>query len=127
MGSGGGIFGNLFGGGGGILSGTFHAGGIVGAPVPQRLVPAFAFVGAPRLHGGGMAGLRPDEVPAILQRGEMVLSRSQLAAMGSARETRPPVNVVMNISTPDANSFRYAQGQIAADAARAMERARRNL
>ncbi|HHY48494.1 MAG TPA: phage tail tape measure protein, partial [Alphaproteobacteria bacterium] len=77
--------------------------------------------------GGGMAGLRPDEVPAILQRGEMVLSRSQLAAMGSARDTRPPVNVVMNISTPDANSFRYAQGQIAADAARAMERARRNL
>ncbi|WP_186395565.1 phage tail tape measure C-terminal domain-containing protein [Stappia sp. TSB10GB4] len=127
MGSGGGLFGNLFGGGGGILSGIFHAGGIVGAPAPQRLVPAFAFAGAPRLHGGGMAGLRPDEVPAILQRGEMVLSRSQLAAMGSARETRPPVNVVMNISTPDANSFRYAQGQIAADAARAMERARRNL
>lgn len=127
MGGGGGIFGNLFGGGGGILSGVFHSGGIVGAPAPQRLVPALAFTGAPRLHGGGMAGLRPDEVPAILQRGEMVLSRSQLAAMGSARETRPPVNVVMNISTPDANSFRYAQGQIAADAARAMERARRNL
>ena len=124
---GGAIFGNLFGGGGGILSGVFHSGGIVGAPAPQRLVPALAFAGAPRLHGGGMAGLRPDEVPAILQRGEMVLSRSQLAAMGSARETRPPVNVVMNISTPDANSFRYAQGQIAADAARAMERARRNL
>ena len=74
-----------------------------------------------------MTGLRPDEVPAILQRGEMVLSRSQLAAMGAARDTRPPVNVVMNISTPDANSFRYAQGQIAADAARAMDRARRNL
>ncbi|MGY6570121.1 MAG: phage tail tape measure C-terminal domain-containing protein [Salinarimonas sp.] len=135
MGGGGGIFGSLFGGGGGILSGIFHAGGIVGAPAPQRLVPALAYAGAPRLHGGGMvggmvrgmAGLRPDEVPAILQRGEMVLSRSQIAAMGSARETRPPVNVVMNISTPDANSFRYAQGQIAADAARAMERARRNL
>lgn len=127
MGGGGGIFGNLFGGGGGILSGIFHAGGIVGAPAPQRLVPALAFAGAPRLHGGGMAGLRPDEVPAILQRGEMVLSRSQLAAMGSGPDTRLPVNVVMNISTPDANSFRYAQGQIAADAARAMERARRNL
>ncbi|MFN3752375.1 MAG: phage tail tape measure C-terminal domain-containing protein [Thiobacillus sp.] len=126
MGGSGGIFGNLFG-GGGILSGIFHAGGIVGAPGPQRLVPALAFAGAPRLHAGGMAGLRPDEVPAILQRGEMVLSRAQLAAMGSARESRPPVNVVMNISTPDAGSFRYAQGQIAADAARAMERARRNL
>ena len=126
MGGSGGIFGNLFG-GGGILSGIFHAGGIVGAPAPQRHVPALAFAGAPRLHGGGMAGLRPDEVPAILQQGEMVLSRSQLSAMDSARDTRSPVNVVMNISTPDANSFRYAQGQIAADAARAMERARRNL
>ena len=50
-----------------------------------------------------------------------------VVSIGAARETRPPVNVVMNISTPDAGSFRYAQGQIAADAARAMERARRNL
>jgi hypothetical protein len=124
---GGGLFGGLFGGGGGILSGIFHAGGMVGAPAPQRLVPAYAFAGAPRMHRGGMAALRPDEVPAILQRGEMVLSRAQLAAMGSARDTRPPVSVVMNIATPDANSFRYAQGQIAADAARAIERARRNL
>ncbi|MCW5716280.1 MAG: tape measure protein [Bauldia sp.] len=127
MGGGGGIFGSLFGGGGGILSGIFHAGGIVGAPGPLRLVPAHAFAGAPRHHDGGVAGLRPDEVPAILQRGEMVLSRAQIAAMGRAREERPPVSVVMNISTPDANSFRYAQGQIAADVARAIERARRNL
>ncbi|TGY90652.1 phage tail tape measure protein [Marinicauda algicola] len=124
---GGGLLGGLFGSGGGILSGIFHAGGMVGAPAPQRLVPAYAFAEAPRMHRGGMAGLRPDEVPAILQRGEMVLSRAQVAAMGSARDTRPPVSVVMNISTPDANSFRYAQGQIAADAARAIERARRNL
>lgn len=123
----GGLLGGLFGSGGGILSGIFHAGGMVGAPAPQRLVPAYALTGAARMHEGGMAGLRPDEVPAILQRGEMVLSRSQVAAMGSARDNRPPVSVVMNISTPDANSFRYAQGQIAADAARAIERARRNL
>jgi hypothetical protein len=27
-----------------------------------------------RYHGGGIAGLRPDEVPAILQRGEEVLT-----------------------------------------------------
>ncbi|MEX6725160.1 phage tail tape measure C-terminal domain-containing protein [Parapedomonas caeni] len=126
-GGGGGLLGGLFGGGGGLFAGIFHQGGVAGGPAQQRLVPAFAFVGAPRFHDGGLAGLRADEVPAILQRGEMVLSRAQLAAIGAARETRPPVNVVMNISTPDAGSFRYAQGQIAADAARAMERARRNL
>ena len=123
----GGLLGGLFGGGGGLFAGIFHQGGVAGGPAQQRLVPAFAFAGAPRFHDGGLAGLRADEVPAILQRGEMVLSRAQLAAIGAARETRPPVNVVMNISTPDAGSFRYAQGQIAADAARAMERARRNL
>lgn len=123
----GGLLGGLFGGGGGLFAGIFHQGGVAGGPAQQRLVPALAFAGAPRFHDGGVAGLRADEVPAILQRGEMVLSRAQLAAIGAARETRPPVNVVMNISTPDAGSFRYAQGQIAADAARAMERARRNL
>ena len=129
MGTSGGLFGGLFGGGGeaGMLSGIFHAGGLAGSPAPQRLVPALAFAGAPRLHTGGMAGLRPDEVPAILQRGEMVLSRAQVAAAGSARDTRPPVTVVMNITTPDTGSFRQSQGQIAADAARAIERARRNL
>ncbi|MCV0351596.1 MAG: hypothetical protein K5863_16080 [Nitratireductor sp.] len=126
-GSGGGLLGDLFGGGGGLFAGIFHQGGVAGGPAQQRLVPALAFAGAPRFHDGGLAGLRADEVPAILQRGEMVLSRAQLAAIGAARETRPPVNVVMNISTPDTGSFRYAQGQIAADAARAMERARRNL
>jgi hypothetical protein len=125
---GGGASGSLFGGGGaGLLAGIFHQGGVVGAPAPHHLVPALAFAGAPRLHDGGMPGLRADEVPAILQRGEMVLSRAQVAAMGTARDTRPPVNVVMNITTPDAGSFRQSQGQIAADAARAMQRARRNL
>ena len=113
--------------GGGLLASVFHQGGLVGGPAPQHLVPALAFTGAPRLHDGGMAGLRADEVPAILQRGEMVLSRTQVAAMGSARDTQRPVNVVMNITTPDAGSFRQSQGQIAADAARAMQRARRNF
>jgi hypothetical protein len=32
-----------------------------------------------------------------------------------------------NITTPDTNGFRQSQGQIAADAARAIERAQRNL
>lgn len=35
---------------------------------------------APRYHSGGIAGLKPDEVPAILQTGERVLSRRQTAA-----------------------------------------------
>jgi hypothetical protein len=31
------------------------------------------------MHSGGWAGLRPDEVPAILQRGERVLSRAEVS------------------------------------------------
>jgi len=93
----------------------------------ERLVPALAFADAPRLHDSGMAGLRANEVPAILQCGEMVLSRAQVAAMGSARDTQRPVSVAMNVTTPGAGSFRQSQGQIAADAARAMQRARRNF
>ena len=74
-----GALGGIFG-GGSVLAGIFHSGGVVGAAGPTRAVPAMAFAGAPRMHSGGWAGLRPDEVPAILQRGERVLSRREVAA-----------------------------------------------
>ncbi len=112
--------------------GIYHAGGMVGAdPSSTRWLPAGLLAGAPRYHGGGWAGLAPDEVLAILQRGEAVLSRREVGALrqgqdGRGRDARP-VTVVMNIATPDAASFRLSQGQLATDAARAMERARRNL
>lgn len=65
----------------------FHSGGRVGDPGPMRDVSPLAFVGAQRMHSGGLAGmgLRPDEVPAILQRGERVLSRAQVAAGGGGQ------------------------------------------
>ena len=131
----GGAFGGATGaaGGGGLLAGVFHDGGVVGVagPGPARMMPAAALAMAPRMHAGGMAGLRPDEVPAILQRGEMVLSRAQLRAMGrEERDNRAgqdrPVQVMFNITTPDADSFRRSQGQIMAEARRAMARAGRN-
>lgn len=80
------VGGALGGGGGGFSDGGFsarglyHSGGLVGAPAATRVVPDAIFAGARRMHRGGMAGfLAPDEVPAILQRGERVLSRSQVA------------------------------------------------
>lgn len=71
-GGGGGLFGGLF----GILGGIFHEGGIAGSAVYSRSVPAAIFAGAPRYHGGGIAGLAPDEVPAILQQGEEIIKRN---------------------------------------------------
>lgn len=52
-----------------------HAGGIVGDAAPRRSVAASAFAGARRYHGGGQIG--GDEEPAILQKGETVLTRDQ--------------------------------------------------
>ncbi|MBN8978010.1 MAG: phage tail length tape measure family protein [Rhizobiales bacterium] len=59
--------------------GLFHSGGLVGNPATSRSVDPAVFHGAPRYHGGGIAGLMPDEVPAILQRGERVIPRGQSA------------------------------------------------
>lgn len=55
----------------------FHSGGVVGSGSgPSRTIAAAAFAGAPRYHQGGIAGLQPGEVPAILKRGEEVLTEN---------------------------------------------------
>ena len=69
-------------GGGNVTAAVSHAGGMVGISGHSRQVPALAFAGAPRMHSGGWAGLRPDEVPTILQRGERVLNRREAAEYG---------------------------------------------
>jgi len=103
-----------------IGASVHHAGGMVGNG-PRRMVPAMAFAGAPRMHNGGWAGLKPGEIPAILQRGERVLSRREVAAgVGNA-----PVNI--NIQTRDAESFRQSRAQVAADIARAVSLGRRGM
>ena len=104
---------------GGMFASIFHAGGLVGGAAPGRMVPAMAFANAPRMHSGGMAGLRHDEVPAILQRGERVLSRRETQGYGQG--------VTINIQTRDAESFRQSRTQIAADISRAVAMGRRNL
>ena len=60
---------------------VLHAGGIVGAPGNPRRggVPWAAFLGADRYHRGGIAGLRPGEVPVIAMRGERITPAGQAA------------------------------------------------
>lgn len=111
----GGLLGRLF-------ASIFHEGGVVGAGGSlARPVPAALFAGAPRFHAGGWVGLRPDEVPAILQRGERVIPR------GEAQRTIGGTTVVLNITTPDASSFRASQGAILADLNRALRRSQRSV
>jgi hypothetical protein len=81
-------------GGGSFLDGLVaHNGAVVGSTGSSRSVPALVFAGAPRLHEGGWAGLKPDEVPAILQRGERVLSRREVASQGRAGGAVPGITV----------------------------------
>lgn len=137
-GSGGGLLSGLFGGGslfGGSGSsglgltpgagGLYHSGGIVGeGGSPIRIVSASLFSGAPRYHGG----LKDKEFPAILERGERVLTandnRRVMQALdraaqaggiptvgGGGMDHRPPM-IVQNIYTPDHGSFRRSESQI---------------
>lgn len=114
-----GLLGSALGGlGGGVLASVLHQGGPVGGPGPMRAVPALAFAGAPRMHGGGWIG--PDEVPAILQRGERVLSRREAKGWGAA-----PVTIT--IMARDVESFRASRTQIGSDIARAVAAGRRGM
>ena len=114
-----GALGNL----GNLFAPVLHAGGLVGGAAPQRMVPAMAFAGAPRMHSGGWAGLRPDEVPAILQKGERVLNRREASQYG----TGSAQNITINIQTRDAESFRQSRTQVSADIARAVAMGRRGM
>ena len=78
--------------------------------------------------GGGFAGsgLLPDEVPIIARRGELVVPAERVVREEKTARERRPITVVVNVTAADASSFRDSQGQIAADMARAIDRASRN-
>lgn len=77
-GTGGGGFG---GGIAGWIGGLFHDGGVAGRANRTRLVNPAVFANAMRYHGGGVAGLKPGEVPAILEEGERIRTVEQEAAL----------------------------------------------
>ena len=53
----------------------------------RRAVPPAIFAEAQRYHGGGIAGLRPDEIPVIARRGEGIFTPEQMRALGSPNVT----------------------------------------
>lgn len=50
---------------------------------PMRSLPAQAFIGAPRYHKG--LGIKGDEFPAILQKGETIIPKGKFGRGGGAR------------------------------------------
>lgn len=86
------------------LFGVAHEGGIAGQLGHKKSVSPAAFIGATRYHTGGVVGLAPNEVPAILQRGEEVLTRDDprhIANGGTSQQAAPaaaaPVTVINTI------------------------------
>lgn len=132
-GAGGGLLGGLFGGGGGaggLLGGLFHNGGIVGSGGHGRRVPALAFAGAPRFHGGGFAGLQQGEVPAILKRGEIVFPNMDAVRNAVGRQGGAGRGGIVQNNTFVAPSWKAAersQNQIARTAGASLERVKRTL
>ena len=118
------IFGPLSGvpsgalGGSGLVAAAIHHEGGMAGGGRGRAVPAALFNGARRMHGGGIAGLAPDEIPAILRRGERVLNPQETRGYGQSGPT-----VIFNVK--DADSVRRSRSQLAADAARVLAMGRR--
>jgi len=115
----GGKGGGLFGGGKGLLGGSIipgilHSGGTAGRDGygHGRSVSPAVFAGATRYHNGGVAGLKPDEVPAILQRGEVVIPKG---AKGGASSVHVTVGVDVDKSgnlTPFVTSISDQRAQV---------------
>lgn len=80
---------------------SFHGGGMVGdGRSTSRNLPSWLFNFAPRLH----TGLAPDEFPAVLQYGEEVVSRGEVARRKQAASLPPQISV--NISTEPGTTAR---------------------
>lgn len=80
--------------GGFLIPGILHGGGVAGRDGygHGRAVSPSVFSGAQRYHSGGIAGLQPGEVPAILQKGEVVLPRGTKMGGGTSIVINAPIN-----------------------------------
>jgi hypothetical protein len=87
-------------------------------------LPNFFYAQAP--YSERHSKLLPDEVPIIARRGELVLPPERLVREQNSPGEQRPITVMINVTAADANSFRASQGQIAAEMARAIDRASRN-
>ena len=105
-------------GGGSATAAVSHAGGMVGISGHSRRVPALAFASAPRMHSGGWAGLRPDEVPTILQRGERVLSRREVAA---GTQSSGPQRLEISVNVEGARGNREIEEMVNAGVSGALQ------
>lgn len=84
----------------------FHTGGIVGGGKAggKKLNP-LVFQGAVRYHSGGIVGLAPDEVPAVLQKGEEVITKDDPRHRNNMNQTNSsgsPLTVINSFDPKEA-------------------------
>lgn len=98
---------------GGVGVGVGHTGGLVGssrvgAGNGSRSVNPAIFAGAMRYHEGGIAGLRPGEVPLIAKQGEEILTEDDPRHMlngGGAASGQPTPQDIKVVNAIDSGSF----------------------
>jgi phage-related minor tail protein len=88
----------------------FAQGGVIASPVTFPL-------------GGGRTGLAGEAGPEAI----LPLARGPDGRLGVRSDGGRSVAITMNISTPDAESFRRSETQIGAMLARAVSRGQRNI
>lgn len=84
----------------GIIGSIFHSGGVVGSAAPSRMVNPAVFSGAMRYHTGGVAGLKPNEVPVIAERGEEILTEDDPRHRNNGGGGSQPNIKVVNVLDP---------------------------
>lgn len=90
----------LFKGIGNFFSPTGHTGAVIGYGGSSKPVSPLAFIGAPRYHGGGLPGLRRDEVAFIGLKGEEVLAKNDPRNVlngGKNAKSSAPAGVVLQL------------------------------
>jgi hypothetical protein len=144
--SGGGWFGSLFGGGGGgesslggmgggggilgsvvgLIGGLFHKGGVMSQGKIYPMARGAIVTGPsifPMAQGYGLMGEDGPEAVMPLIR----TSSGELGVKTEGGGGNKQITLNMHIVTPNADSFRKAQGQIMAEATMALQRGQRNL
>lgn len=106
----------------------FHGGGIAGqGGTRQRSFPAAAIATAERYHRGGIAGLAADEVPAILRRGEEVITEADPRHRGNGGRRHGNRGPVVNLTyVPAPSESRATTTQRGRELARMAQQGLRN-
>lgn len=110
---------------GNLLGGVtgFANGGVISQGQVHPFAKGGVLQGAATFPMKGGTGLMGEAGPEAI----MPLKRGADGRLGVAASGGNSVNVTMNISTPDAQSFQRSQSQIAAQMSRAMQRSNRNM